>query len=182
MPALPAGAGGEPDLMRVYVAGYKGAGAAGGLIRWYTFGGYSHVSLVFDHGEAGVEEIDAMQLRGVTSRVFGELAGAVDLFHVPCGEQRAAVVYAAARELLGMGYDWTGLWSFLRRRKRENPNRWFCSELVAWCLLQAGIVLQRLPVWKHSPVLVCASVTLRRASAPRHWGDLPAWRRNVEGD
>ena len=147
--------------MRVFVAGYKGAGLGGGFIKWFTFGGFSHVSLVFDFGDGGMLEIDALQNRGVTQRIFGQLAGDCQLFQVPCTGDQAGQIYTAACKLKGCKYDWAGIYGFLRRKKRQNPNKWFCSELAAHCLELAGIQAQRLPAWKISPVMLCASPILK---------------------
>jgi hypothetical protein len=131
------------------------------MIKWFTFGGYSHVSLVFDHGKHDLEEIDALQGRGVTSRAFGELANEYDLFSIECPHVVALKIHAEARQLLGCKYDWSGIWGFLRRKKRENPDKWFCSELVAHVLSIAGRNPLRLPAWKISPVMLCASPVLK---------------------
>lgn len=155
--------------MKVFVAGYKGAGLGGGLIKWFTFGGYSHVSLVFeiDNPEGNTPrmlEIDALQGKGVSSRYDGAIKSKRDLFLVPCDLDVANDIYLTARHLCGCKYDWAGIWGFLHRKKRENPKKWFCSELVAHCLKENGIELLRLPPWKQSPVMVCASTVLEKVN------------------
>ena len=134
--------------MKIFVAGYKGAGLGGRFIKWFTFGGYSHVSLVFDFGNKRLLEIDALQGRGVTQRLFGALAGNCDLYSIEADEKTAAAIYRAACSLKGSKYDWAGIWGFLRRGKRQNPEKWFCSELVAHCLTISGVEALRLPAWK----------------------------------
>lgn len=147
--------------MRLFVAGYKGAGFGGHFIKWFTFGGYSHVSLVFDLGDGRYLEIDAIQGKGVSERIFGQLAGKVDLFQVPATDEKIVQIHAMACALKGKKYDWAGIWGFLRRRKREDPKKWFCSELAAHCLERCGIQCLRLPAWKISPVMLCASPILK---------------------
>ena len=161
--------------MKVYVVGYKGAGFGGGLIKWFTFGGFSHVSLVFEGTAEELEiepvspsnlpvrvEIDAIQGRGVTRRLFGAITGKRDVFAVDCSSGVAMKIYKTACALVGCGYDWAGIYGFLRRKKRENPYKWFCSELVAHCLKKHNIVLLNLPPWKQSPVMICASTVLKK--------------------
>lgn len=147
--------------MKLYVAGYKGAGFGGRFIKWFTFGGYSHVSLIFVQGETRIE-IDALQGAGVTSRNDGNIKNERDLFLVKTTEKQFWQVYNAAVELIGTKYDWRGIYGFLARRKRENSKKWFCSELVAHCLDIAGIKLLNLPPWKISPVMVCASTVIEK--------------------
>jgi len=145
--------------MRVFVAGYKGKGFGGRAITWFTFGEYSHVSLVFENSGSLIE-IESIQGKGVHAQPF-DAGGECDLFEVQATPGQIERIHAAAAELVGRKYDWTGIWGFMRRRKRENPKKWFCSELVAHCLLRAGIEIQRMPPWKQSPVIVCASTVLK---------------------
>lgn len=147
--------------MKLYIAGYKGAGFGGGLIKWFTFGGYSHVSLVFVGSAMGNLEIDALQGKGVSCRVDGQIKNPRDLFEVSADADRVQSIYATAQTLCGRKYDWRGIYGFLRRKKRENPNKWFCSELVAHCLKENGIELLRLPAWKQTPVMVCSSLQIK---------------------
>lgn len=154
--------------MKVYIAGYKGAGFAGGLIRWFTFGTYSHVSFIFDDGEQQ-HELDALQGRGVTMRNTLGTLGEFDLFEAPCTPFDGERIFETATALLGLEYDWPGIWGFMRRKKRHNPSKWFCSELVAYVLETCGILLMRLPSWKLTPTHVCASTRITPCEPPSHW-------------
>lgn len=151
--------------MKVYVAGYKGAGFGGKAITWFTNGEYSHVSLVFDHGGGILTEIDSIQGAGVAVRRYGDMDKPHDLFEVRCTPATAVCIHYEAKKLIGLKYDWAGIWGMLRRRKRENSKKWFCSELVAYCLEENGIKLMRLPAWKITPVMACASMALKPVNA-----------------
>lgn len=147
--------------MKIQIAGYKGKGTGGAFIKRFTFGKYSHVSLVFTHDDGYVEEIESIQGEGVHSKIFS-MDENPDMFYVPCTKKQAHDVYREATRLVGCKYDWAGIWGFVTRKKKENPDKWFCSELVAHCLKEADIVLHNLPAWKQSPVLTCASVRIVR--------------------
>lgn len=131
----------------------------GAAIKWFSFGLFSHVSLVFSHPDGAMEEIESIQGKGVHTQPFVPDPNII-LFDVPAAPDDARAIYNEATTLIGRKYDWAGIWGFMRRRKRENPNRWFCSELVAHCLLKGNIEIQRLPPWKQSPVITCASPVL----------------------
>ncbi len=152
---------GRKTSMKCYVAGYLAAGFGGGLIKWFTFGPYSHVSLLFADGER-IEEFESIQGQGVHARAFTPRAKKRELFTFPQTEAQARCIHDEARRLLGCKYDWAGIWGFMRRRKRENPDKWFCSEYVAQCLAGGGVVAQNLPPWKQSPVIQLASPVFTR--------------------
>lgn len=149
--------------MKVQVGGYKGRGAGGKAIKWFSNGGYSHVSLVFTHDDELREEIESIQFKGVHTQEFNPDGEECDLFDVLCSDEQAYRIYESARELIGCKYDWGGIWGLVRRRRRENMKKWFCSELVAHCLKEGGVILHNLPAWKQIPVITCASVRITKA-------------------
>ena len=145
-------------MTRLFIRGYRGAGFGGRFIMRFTFGGFSHVSLVFKHTDLPATEIQSIQGRGVYEEDFIDKPDTV-LYAVPCNTDQFNEAYELAKSLCGCKYDWAGIFGFMLRKKKENPDKWFCSELVAYVLLKVGIILQRLPPWKQSPVIVCASPT-----------------------
>lgn len=60
---------------------------------------------------------------------------------LPCRYRAAAV--AAARSQEGKGYDLTASFGIPLRRDWQEPDKWFCSELVAWSFAQGGSPLFR---------------------------------------
>jgi len=137
--------------MKVWIRGYEGAGFGSGFIKRFTFGRYSHVSLVFDMGYA-VEEIEAIQGAGVIrhppythdEKVFDEM-------YVPLTQEQVIEAHMTAGSLVSARYDWAGIWGFMRRKKAHNPERWFCSELCAYVLLKAGYPLSRREPYRETP-------------------------------
>ena len=53
------------------------------------------------------------------------------LFSVPIQPQRYGAVIDFLNAQVGKAYDILGLLAFLRRKKSEDPDKWFCSELAA---------------------------------------------------
>lgn len=57
--------------------------------------------------------------------------------------QDDAAVLAAVRSQVGKPYDLTALFGLLTHRDWQEPDAWFCSELVAWAFSQGGSPLFR---------------------------------------
>lgn len=147
-------------IMRMWIRGYKGAGFGSWFIKKFTFGEYSHVSMVFQIGHV-YEEIEAIQGRGVIrhepyaydEKDFDELT-------VPLTEEQVLTAHMTACGMLEARYDWKGIWSFIVRRNKHNPEKWFCSELVAYCLYKASHPLSRRAPYQENPSTVCQSLRL----------------------
>ena len=146
--------------MRVYVRGYKGQGFGSGFIKWWTRSKYSHVSLVFQmHGLP--QEVESIQGKGLimhdpysrSEKQFDELA-------VPITDEQIVDAHILAMSLVGAKYDYSGVASFLLRRKKHSLNKFFCSELVAYVLLKAGYPLTRREPYKETPDSVMESLRL----------------------
>lgn len=104
------------------------------LIRIATWSRFSHCDLVTCTGTL----IGAVAFSGVKEYPFAErLAEAThtQLFEV---DADAAALEAAARGQLGKGYDWLACLGVGLHRDWRSPNRWFCSELIAWAFERAG--------------------------------------------
>jgi len=159
--------------MKVQVIAHNGKGRGSRVIIFLTRGKFSHLSLRFlltDHELDWIKtifgleftndhEIESIQFKGVHHQPFVPSPNQTwfNFEHTP-GQGRAIITTAI--ELLGCGYDWRGIGGFLTRRDKQNPLKWFCSELVAWCLLKAGIRLLWMACHKQSPTVECASTVL----------------------
>lgn len=139
------------------VRGYKGQGFGSGFIKRFTFGEYSHVSLVFRmHGRE--EEFESIQGKGVIThpphsaedKEFVELA-------VPMNEEQVVNAHITAMSLLGAKYDWAGVWGFVRRKKRHSPDKWFCSEYVGYVLFKSTYPVSRREPYRETPSTVMES-------------------------
>lgn len=117
------------------------------LLRVFLWSAWSHCAIV-DGGQI----IEAAATGGVRVRPLADLLAEsshhafVDL---PCRDP--ASVLAAARSQLGKSYDWLGVAGIGFRRRWQDADRWFCSELIAWAFEAAGSPLFRGQPWRITP-------------------------------
>jgi hypothetical protein len=159
--------------MKTQVIGHSGKGRGSRFIVWFTRGKFSHVSLRFMLTDAEIKlfedryeitltndhEIESIQGKGVHHQPFVPSPNQT-WFNFAHDPEQARIILSTAIELIGCKYDWRGVGGFLTRRNKQNPEKWFCSELVAWCLLSAGIRLLWMACHKQSPTVTCASTVL----------------------
>jgi hypothetical protein len=156
------------------------SGILGSAIRAYKLRGVSHAELLFSDGIAGTSD---REKGGVVLYDLGRPSKAdwvaIDLPDHPAGEERARALIASE---LGAGYDWLGIalaqvlpWG------RQDPRRWFCSELVAAALARAypasmgDVIPHRLDPAGLLDLLVRRAGDLRMEAARdrAEYGDLP---------
>lgn len=121
------------------IALYQGKSKLSRLIRWWTRTPYSHAAWVCASGEV-IEAWDG-GVRKVANLSAQHAPGTVvDVFDVEglTTEKRAEVELFLDSQL-GKGYDVLGFLRFLFRGEDDDPDKWFCSELVQAALEQAGI-------------------------------------------
>ena len=122
--------------MRVLFCTSKLPGAA--IIRAVTWSDWSHVAII--DGEEVIEDTwPAVRLAQLSEVIAKHSAHCI--VDMPCDDP--AAVIAAARSQVGKPYDLTALFGLLARRDWQEPDSWFCSELVAWSFQQAGAPLFR---------------------------------------
>jgi len=143
--------------MKLKVRGYRGKGLGSGFIKWFTFGEYSHVSLIFE-SYRHVEEIESIQGKGVIKHAPSD--GDFDEFYAPLSEEQAFEAHMIAISLLDSSYDWKGIWGFMVRRDRHNLEKWFCSEFVAYVLYKVEYPLSRRDPYRETPTSVMESLRL----------------------
>lgn len=109
------------------------------LIRAATWSRWSHVALVDED-----TVIEAAALQGVRRvSVISAVDRAKDIARVdlPCRDPEAVI--QAARSQIGKPYDYTAIVGLSLRRNWQEPDAWFCSELIAWAFDAAGQPLFR---------------------------------------
>ena len=148
------------------IALYKGTSVLSRLIRWRTWSDYTHAAWLFQDGSV----IEAW--KGGVTHAPGILSAhapdtVVHLYALNLTiEQRWAVQDFLIAQI-GKPYDYAGILGFLTASKTENPNRWFCSELLFAALKQAKVnLLARIPAWKVTPGLLALSPLLQPSLAP----------------
>ena len=125
------------------IALYRGRSWISKAIRWQTRSVYSHAAWVMADGsvieawQSGVRHVANLSVAHTPETV-------VDLFSIPnmIDHYRDHVEDWLISQL-GKGYDYRGVLRFLTRRQGTNPDRWFCSELVAEACNQKWLPLLR---------------------------------------
>ena len=157
--------------MKVQVIGHTGRGRGSGLIRWATRGRFAHISLrfIFESKEEMLRMTDMLNIQFTMDHEIESIQG-LGVHHqpfVPSDNQgwfdfkqsphQSLQILAAAVKLIGKKYDWRGIFGFATRRNKQNPNKWFCSELAAHCLTCARIRCMIMPAHWITPNVMAAS-------------------------
>ena len=117
------------------------------LLRTFLWSGWSHCAIV-----DGDEVIEAVAPDGVRTRPLAELlaeSSRVEVLDFPARDPRAVI--AAARAQIGAPYDWGGVFGIGFRRRWQDNDSWFCSELIAAAFHQAGEPLVRVEAFRITP-------------------------------
>ncbi len=142
------------DWRRCRVLLFRGRGLLSALIRWQTRSTYAHAAFQLPDGRV----LESWPGEGVRVTTLADRDG-VERFSVPAltpAQWREAIGFAF-REL-GAKYDWIGVARFVSRLRGPSNDRWFCSELVAAAISEAGLrLLDRVPPVEVSPHLLSLS-------------------------
>lgn len=115
---------------------YKGAGSlVDALIRFWTWGPYSHVEVRFRDGMC----FTASPRYGTIMRRLEPYGDVWDLCHVESSYSDEQDVRGWCRTQLHKPYDYLGLFGLSLRHKRlQDPERWYCSEICGEVLRRVG--------------------------------------------
>ena len=141
----------------------RGHGLISALIRWQTWGRYSHVAI-----EIGGWVYEAVPRRGVRKTPAAKYNWVnVDVFTTDFGDRFDIPIREFLEDKLGRSYDYLGVLRFIPRWKEvhSQSKRYFCSELVFAALdwIIPARLLERVPGVKVSPSLLSYSPRLRNA-------------------
>ena len=94
-------------------------------------------------------------------------------------------VWEAAEKEVGKKYDFPALLGFLpgiRLFWKDDPDKWFCSHLVAWACSLGGRPLfsPQTPLYKISPGDIDYSPTLSRVGKVKNWEEFEALVRKTK--
>lgn len=109
------------------------------LIRATTWSRWSHVALI--DGDSVIEAAALHGVRRIPAAQAVAAARRAAVVDMSCCDPQAVI--AAAAEQIGKPYDWTAVLGLGLRRDWQEPDAWFCSELVAWAFDAAGQALFR---------------------------------------
>ena len=138
---------------------FKGNGFVSRLIRWQTNGQYSHAAIQLPDGQI----IEAWHKPAkVRIRHVLEDWSNVEAFDVE-GVTDAQWTDATQwlQKQIGKKYDFGGVLRFVTRWRKEQDEKWFCSELVFAALKHAGVdLLERVNASQVSPTVLSFSPLL----------------------
>lgn len=152
---------------------YRGKSWTSRLIEWFNWSRYSHASWTFATSNyeslmGDLTEWEAYTHGGVEHvKLVGHnhtLGTRVDLYELikPLNNSDIALGTRFLEDQLGKGYDWRGVFHFLTRNKKNNPDRWFCSELVFTLLCTMGrSILHRIMGCQVYPGQIATSTEIR---------------------
>jgi uncharacterized protein YycO len=138
-----------PSIRLLFTTTSKPFSAA---IRALTWSRWSHVAII-----DGDTVIEAAALQGVCRtplRAAIEHAREYASGYLRCANPQAVIEAAASQ--IGKPYDYTAILGLGLRRDWQEDDAWFCSELVAWSMAQAGT-----PLFRHE--------SLRRVTPEHLW-------------
>lgn len=144
------------------IALYQGKSLISKAIRWQTRGVYSHAAIILPDTTIVEAWHNPAKVRLITTLSDGHTPGTtVDIFDVATSEQQRDDISVFARMQMGKPYDFAAIARFMSRRNKDNPDKWFCSELVFSAFRYAGIdLLERTEPFQVSPVLLSRSPLL----------------------
>jgi len=159
------------QVRTIQVALYRGKSATSGIIRWVSWGIYSHAAVRLpEDGGIVYESWEGVGVRKCSNLSDGHTPGTrVDLFDVFVTDSEYKKIVAALESQLGKKYDLKGVLRFspfLRLFMGKQPSakeqiKWFCSEYAGWAFEQGGINLLLCPPWQMSPSDLAKSPLLR---------------------
>lgn len=137
-------------MILIRVAFFKGPtkSLVSWAIRFWTASRFNHCEVILPDGRALRADGN---LGVVWNAIPDSEAHLWDILTLSVTEEVLAELVTFATHEIGSGYDWRGIFlaQFLPLR-REDPDRWFCSELCAAALSRAGVGLKRKP-FAYSP-------------------------------
>lgn len=152
----------------ICLCGYKGKSFfPSKLIKWITWGDYSHVAIMLPD-EAGLvyEAWDSVGVRRVNSLSDRHSDGTVvDVKYIKVSEEAYKDIIWALISQLGKKYDFRGVFRFppiLRLFVKEasstaEQEKWFCSEYGCWAFSKSKVTIQEKPFNRISPSDAMAS-------------------------
>lgn len=104
------------------------------LVRVFTWSNYSHVDFLLDDGRLLGADFDGVSYRTNDPDKYTHSV----VYEIP---DASSDIITIARQEIGKKYDYAGIFGLLHRRDWQDRNKWFCSELVTYCLNRGGYPL-----------------------------------------
>lgn len=112
-------------------------------IRLFTWSRFSHVGII-----DGDYVIEAVGFKGVIKTPIEEFKARYSYteeayFYCDSVDEALSLAY----DEIGKGYDWLAIFGHIFRRRWDNPDKWVCSELIAY----ASQIVRHSRVSSYSP-------------------------------
>jgi uncharacterized protein YycO len=142
---------------------FKGRGFISRLIRWQTNGHYSHAAIQRPDGRI-IEAWHKPAKVRLRSRLDDwSNVEAYEVEGMTMEQWDKALEWAEAQ--IGKKYDFGGVFRFLTRRRKDQDEKWFCSELVFHAVKAGGVeLLERVKGAQVSPVVLSFSPLLMKSN------------------
>jgi hypothetical protein len=114
------------------------------LIRFFTKGLYTHCGIVI-----GDDLYQAQIFKGVYKKQWHPETW--DVVYIDVSDKKTEKVKKFLEGELQSGYDWLGVLHFVFKWLKPSRKRWFCSELCAKALVEAGILNKKEKLIYFSP-------------------------------
>jgi len=133
----------------VRLAFYKGEGdIVDKAIRWWTKSEFSHVEMVFGDEWCSTSP----RTMKVGCRKVAAKPENWTFVQVVCTPEQEEVLKNRFRSEYGKKYDWLGIvLTQIVPLSVDAPNRWFCSEICAQALIDAGLLHTELDANEYDP-------------------------------
>jgi uncharacterized protein YycO len=145
----------------VELALYRGKSLVSSIIKWISWGIYSHAAVRLPEENGRIYEAwEGVGVRKGKSISEGHTPNTrVDLFSMSVTTIQYIRIVSALESQVGKKYDFKGVFRFsplLRLFVSHTPShaeqdKWFCSELAEWSFEEAGKPLLNVPPWRASP-------------------------------
>lgn len=125
----------------IKIAFYKGEGLRRDkFVRWWTGSPYSHVEIILPTGMmAGIRPPYDSVIRKRSSD--GIIEDDWEIVELPVTKGQFELIKEFIKNTTGHGYDWIGMIaSHLMPFKVSVPNKWYCSEWVAYALAVSKVI------------------------------------------
>ena len=145
---------------------FRGQGVFSKMIKWQTNGNYSHAAILRPDGRI----IEAWH-KPAKVRLRGPLQSwkNVEAYDVDgMTDEQWGKAIAWAEKQIGKKYDFGGVFRFVTRWRKEQDEKWFCSELVFQAVKEAGVdLLSRIQCSQVSPTVLSFSPMLKKSDPPK---------------
>lgn len=127
-------------MAKIYIIGYRGISWTSKIIRRFTFGPFSHVEWLINpqtlEGFGAFEKLGGVDFTGPH---LHKPETKYDIWSISCTSREKKLFEEFNLEQKGKKYDWPGILGFAKFKNNEDPDKWFCSELVAAACKYADI-------------------------------------------